>query len=52
MANSNGRTGTGPKPASDAAKLLRKPKTPKNVKDVAASALAQAPRQPKKKGKK
>ena len=40
--------GTGAKPASNAGKLLRKPKTPKNVKDAAASDLAQAPRHPKK----
>ena len=51
MANSDNRKGTGAKPASDAGKLLRKPKTPKNVKDVAASDLAQAPRHPKKKSK-
>jgi len=51
MANSNKRKGTGAKPASDAGKLLDDPKTPKNVKDVAASDLAQAPRRPKKKGK-
>jgi len=51
MATSCDRKGTGPKPASDAGKLLRKPKTPKDVKDVAASDLAQAPRHPKKKGK-
>ncbi len=41
MATSCDRKGTGPKPASDAGKLLRKPKTPKDVKDVAASDLAQ-----------
>ena len=51
MANSNDRKGTGAKPASNSGKLLRKPGTPKNVKDVAASDLAQAPRHPKKKGK-
>jgi hypothetical protein len=39
--------GTGPKPASDAGELLRDPKTPKDVKEVAASDLAQAPRHPK-----
>ncbi len=47
----SGRKGTGRKPASDAGELLRDPKTPKDVKDVAASDLAQAPRHPKK-GKK
>lgn len=41
--------GTGKKPASDAGKLLGKPTTPKKVKEVAASDLAQAPRKPKKK---
>jgi hypothetical protein len=44
MANSNDGGGTGRKPASNAGKLLRDPKTPKKVKDVAASDLAQAPR--------
>src|SRR6266704_3266799 len=39
MATSNDGKGTGPKPASDAGKLLRNPKTPKKVKDVAASDL-------------
>ncbi|MGO9164527.1 MAG: hypothetical protein ACLP7J_28185 [Streptosporangiaceae bacterium] len=34
MATSNDGKGTGPKPASDAGKLLRNPKTPKKVKDV------------------
>lgn len=48
MAKDNDRKGTGAKPASDAGKLLRNPKTPKKVKDVAASDLAQAPRKPKK----
>jgi hypothetical protein len=48
MANSSGRKGTGPKPASNAGELLRNPKSPKKVKDVAASDLAQAPRHPKK----
>jgi hypothetical protein len=48
MANSSGRKGTGKKPASNAGKLLRKPKTPPDVKDVAASDLAQAPRKPMK----
>jgi hypothetical protein len=53
MGNDSSRKGTGAKPASNAGKLLRQPKTPKNVKDVAASDLAQAPRHPKntKKGK-
>ena len=51
MANSNGGSGTGRKPASDAGKLLRNPKTPKKVKEVSASDLAQAPRKPEKKGK-
>ena len=51
MANSKNGKGTGAKPASDASKLLRDPKTPKKVKDVAASDLAQAPRKPKKNGK-
>lgn len=36
--------GTNKKPASDAAKLLRNPATPKKVKEVAASDLAQARR--------
>jgi hypothetical protein len=40
MATSKDGKGTGPKPASDAGKLLRNPKTPKKVKDVAASDLA------------
>jgi hypothetical protein len=51
MATSNDGKGTGPKPASDAGKLLRDPKTPKKAKEVAASDLAQAPRKPKKNGK-
>jgi hypothetical protein len=51
MANSNDGGGTGRKPASNAGKLLRDPKTPKKVKDVAASDLAQAPRKRKKNGK-
>lgn len=51
MANSNGGRGTGRKPASDAGKLLHSPKTPKKVKEVSASDLAQAPRKPKKQGK-
>lgn len=51
MAKKSDGQGTGPKPASDAGKLLRNPKTPKKVKDVAASDLAQAPRHPKKKDK-
>jgi hypothetical protein len=51
MATSNDGKGTGPKPASDAGKLLRNPKTPKKDKEVAASDLAQAPRKPKKNGK-
>ena len=37
MATNSDRKGTGKKPASDAGKLLRSPKTPKKVKDVAAS---------------
>jgi len=52
IAKDNDRKGTGAKPASDAGKLLRQPKTPKKVKEVAASDLAQAPRHPKKKKKK
>jgi hypothetical protein len=48
MATDSDRKGTGKKPASNAGKLLRDPKTPKKVKDVAASDLAQAPRKPKK----
>jgi len=51
MATSNNGGGTGRKQASNAGKLLRDPKTPKKVKDVAASDLAQAPRKPKKNGK-
>jgi hypothetical protein len=51
MANSNDGGGTGRKPARNAGKLLRDPKTPKKVKDVAASDLAQAPRKPNKNGK-
>jgi hypothetical protein len=51
MANNNGGKGTGRKPASDAGKLLRNPKTPKKVKEVSASDLAQAPRKPRKNGK-
>ena len=47
MAANNDRKGTGPKPASNAGQLLRNPKTPKKVKDVAASDLAQTPRRPK-----
>jgi len=39
---------TGKKDASKAGKLLQSPKTPKNVKSVAASDLAQAARKPKK----
>jgi len=37
--------------ASKAGKLLSNPKTPKNVKSVAASDLAQAKSKPKGKGK-
>jgi hypothetical protein len=48
MATNSDHKGTGKKPASDAGKLLRDPKTPKKVKDVAASDLAQTPRKPKK----
>jgi len=48
VAKDNDRKGTGAKPASDVGKLPRNPKTPKKVKDVAASDLAQAPRKPKK----
>jgi len=33
---------TGKKPAHDASKLLSNPNTPKKVKEVAASALAQS----------
>jgi hypothetical protein len=50
MANSNDGGGTGRKPASNAGKLLRDPKTPKKVKDVAVSDLAQASRKPKTNG--
>jgi hypothetical protein len=39
---------TGKKDASKAGKLLQNPKTPKNVKSVAGSDLAQAKRRPKK----
>jgi hypothetical protein len=42
---------TGKKPASDAGRGLRDPKTPPRQRDVDASALAQAKR-PKKGGKK
>jgi len=37
----NDREGTGKKPASDAGKLLSDPESPEDVKDVAASDLAQ-----------
>ncbi len=40
---------TSKKVASKASKLLSNPKTPKNVKSVAASALTQAPNKKKKK---
>ncbi len=40
---------TGKKPAHDAAELLKNPRTPKKVKEVAASDLAQAKKKPKKK---
>ena len=40
---------TSNKVASKASKLLSDPKTPKNVKSVAASALTQAPNKGKKK---
>ena len=50
-AKTSDRKGTVRKPASDAGELLRDPKTPKDVKDVAASDLAQAPRHPKTKKK-
>lgn len=40
---------TSPKVASKAAKLLSNPKTPSNVKSVAASALTQAANKTKKK---
>ena len=46
-AKSGDREGTGPKPASDAGELLRNPETPEDVKDVAASDLAQVARHPK-----
>ena len=42
---------TSSKVASIASKLLRDPKTPKNVKTVAASALTQAPNRSKTKKK-
>jgi hypothetical protein len=42
------RKGTGKKPASDAGKLLNDPESPEDVKDVAASDLAQVKRRPKK----
>jgi hypothetical protein len=45
---------TGPKDASEAGRLLGNKKTPKPVKSVAASDLAQTPKKaqaPKKKGK-
>lgn len=38
---------TGKKPASDASKILRNPKSPSPQKEVAASDLAQAPRRAK-----
>jgi hypothetical protein len=47
MADSD-RKGTGKKPASDAGKLLSDPESPEDVKDVAASDLAQVKRRPKK----
>lgn len=40
---------TGPEAAAVAGKLLKNPKTPKNVKKVAASDLTQAPPKPPKK---
>lgn len=46
MANKKGEV-TSLKVASKAAKLLANPKTPKNVKSVAGSALTQAPNKPK-----
>lgn len=42
------RIGDGKKLASDAGKLLSDAKSPKDVKDVAASDLAQVNRRPKK----
>jgi len=47
MAESD-REGTGKKPASNAGKLLSDPESPEDVKDVAASDLAQVKRSPKK----
>jgi hypothetical protein len=38
---------TGKKPASNSGKLLGNPKTPKVVKDIAGSDLAQAPKKGK-----
>jgi hypothetical protein len=38
--------GTGPEPASNAGRLLRDPDSPEDVKDVAASDLAQVERHP------
>ncbi len=40
---------TSKKVASKAAKLLRNPKTPKNIKSIAGSALTQAPNKKKRK---
>jgi len=40
--------GTGPEPASNAGRLLGDPKSPEDVKDVAASDLAQVERRPEK----
>ena len=42
---------TGKKPAHDASKLLSNRKTPRKIKEIAASDLAQTPQRPKKKGK-
>jgi hypothetical protein len=40
--------GTGPEPASNAGRLLGDPESPEDVKDVAASDLAQVERHPEK----
>ena len=47
MADSD-REGTGEKAASDAGRLLSDPESPEDVKDVAASDLAQVERRPEK----
>jgi hypothetical protein len=47
MADEN-QKGTGPRPASNAGRLLEDPESPEDVKDVAASDLAQVERHPEK----